>query len=129
MDDDDFQDPGIRHRRLRDHVAVDGVLAGRVGPELRRVGVRGAPAPEAAARRLRVARADVWANAEVLARARSQSVPAFEAGRQELARLTMRRSDVLASRRWPWAVAVTRSGIRISPECLRLVPTPAGAPT
>lgn len=120
MDDDDFRDPGVRHRRLRDHVAVDGVLAGRVGPELRRVGVRAAPDPEAAARRLRVARADVWANAEVLAQARSQSAAAFAVGRQELARLTIRRSEVLASRRWPWAVAVIRAGVRISPDCLRI---------
>jgi hypothetical protein len=126
MDDDDFDDPGVRHRRLRDHVAVDGVLAGRVGPELRRVGVRAAPAPEAAARRLRVARADVWANAEVLARARSQSAAAFAAGCDELARLTIRRSEVLASRRWPWAVAVTRAGVRVSSDFLQPVPAPAG---
>jgi hypothetical protein len=75
---------------------------------------------------LRVARADVWANAEVLARARSQSAAAFAAGCDELARLTIRRSEVLASRRWPWAVAVTRAGVRVSSDFLQPVPAPAG---
>jgi hypothetical protein len=126
MDDDDFRDPGTRHRRLRDHVAVDGILASRVGPELRRVGVRTAPAPEAAARRLRVVREEVWANAELMVQARSESAAAFAACREELARLTIRRSEVLASRRWPWAVAVTRAAVRISPDSLHPVPAPAG---
>jgi hypothetical protein len=128
MDDDDFRDPGVRSRRLRDHIAVDGLLAARIGPELRRVGVRVAPPPAAAARRLRSARADVWANAEALSRARAQSAAALDAGRQELARLTIRRSEVIASHGWPWTVALTRSGVRLTPESLRPLLAATGDP-
>lgn len=123
MDDEEFADPTLRHRRRRDHFAVDSVLVRRVGPELRRVGVRAVPAPAATARGFRDARADVWANAETLAAARRQSPAAFAAGCHELAQQTLHRGRRLATRGWPWVVALTRSGVRLDQLGTVAIPT------
>jgi hypothetical protein len=125
MGDEEFLDPALRHRRRRDHFAIDGVLVRRVGPELRRVGVRAVPAPAATARGLRDARADVWVNAETLAAARRQSPAAFAACCHELAQQTLRRAQPLATRGWPWVVAITRSGVRLDQIGTLTIPTEA----
>jgi len=119
MADDELEDPQVRTRRRRDHDAIDRVLAHRVAPELRRVGIRAAPATGVTARRLRAARADVWSSVAALAEARRTSPAAFAARRHDLARITLDVSDVIASPTWPWTLTVTRVGVRLNTTGVR----------
>lgn len=119
MADDELADPRARERRRRDHDAIDRVLAQRVAPELRHVGIRAAQATGLTTRRLRAARADVWSNADALAEARQISGAEFDALRRDLARITLDVSDVIASPAWPWTLAVTRVGVRLTTTGVR----------
>ena len=119
MEDGEFDDARTRDRRRRDHDAIDRVLAQRVAPELRHVGIRAAPATGVTTRRLRAARSDVWFNAATLSEARRASVSMFAARRRDLARITMDVSDVIASPAWPWMLTMTRLGVRLTTAGVR----------
>ncbi len=114
MANDEFADAGARKRRRRDHDAIDRLLAQRVIPELRHVGVRAAQATGMTTRRLRAARADVWSNADALAEARQTSPADFDERRRELARITLDVCDVIASPAWPSTLTTTRLGVRLT---------------
>ncbi|MET0524580.1 MAG: DUF5995 family protein [Nocardioides sp.] len=114
MADDEFADARARKRRRRDHDAIDRVLAQRVIPELRHVGVRAVQGSGMTIRRLRAARADVWSNADALAEARQTSPADFDARRRELAKITLDVCDVIASPAWPSTLTTTRLGVRLT---------------
>lgn len=119
MENDEFDDLRTRKRRHRDHDAIDRVLAQRVTPELRHVGIRAAPATGVTTRRLRAARADVWSNVAALVEARRTSSATFAARRSDLARITLDVSDVIASPAWPWMLTVARVGVRLTTTGVR----------
>lgn len=112
--EDELDDARARKRRLRDRAALDRVLAQRVTPELRHVGIRAAPATCLTTRRLRAARADIWSNVAALAEARHISPTEYDARRRDLARITMEVSDVIASPAWPGLLTVSRAGVRLT---------------
>jgi hypothetical protein len=90
--DDEFDDPGVRERRGRDHEHIDTVLSSRVAAEDAQLeGTRSlldrilTPFNRAATKRfLREAREKVWRNAIALSRARRRGPEAY---REELATL------------------------------------------
>ena len=139
ISDEEFGDAALLARREADHRHIDRVLAGVVDraaavPET--TGGRGlagrllGPANRLAAKRLLVeARAKVWGNARVLARARQQGEAVYQARRAELERLaTGRVADLV--RPGPVLLRLATRGFGITlPACGDTAATAAVAQT
>jgi Family of unknown function (DUF5995) len=100
--DTEFDEPAVLEGREADHRHIDEVLVRRVDEEAREAAAGGvrmslldrmlAPANRFATKRfLKEARAKVWANTTVLARARRAGVPAYRERLAELERLVTAR--------------------------------------
>ncbi|MEW1953094.1 DUF5995 family protein [Terrabacter sp. NPDC080008] len=126
IDDVDFEDAHLMHRRRRDHERIDAVLAGRVAAEDAELASTSgrtlidralAPANHAASRRfLREARRKVWHNTAELQRARVAGPEAYAARLAELEVLSAARvADLLLPGQVVLRLAVAGFGVTLPP--------------
>jgi Family of unknown function (DUF5995) len=114
ISDAEFDDAALLERRGADHRRIDQVLAALVDADCRRLGAANRLATK---RFLKEARAKVWANTHVLARARRQGEAAYRARLAELERLaTARVADLTRPGQVLLELAARGFGVRLPPD-------------
>jgi hypothetical protein len=130
--DQEFADPAVLARRLRDHERIDAILASRVGAEDAQIGGPRTLLDQAltplnrrgVARFLREARRKVWHNTTLLQQARTGGADRYTATLSELEVLSAARiADLLAPGQVILKLAIGGFGVLLPPP-----PDPPGAP-